>query len=211
MLHGLIFAWLLHAPEPRLLTPNSVAVGSNGRVVTQLYFPTRTPDESDTSSSDRASQVYRHQRFSHNKLVWKQNPEQAKLSQPAILPAVAEDDSKSATLSKLGHGSQAGLPYGSVPGSRVYGDEIRPALPVQTADPVAYPWELPAADGRVVVEITIDERGEITRKKVLESLGPKLDNRVLEALNNWHFQPATQNGVAISSKQDAIFHFHALS
>jgi protein TonB len=109
----------------------------------------------------------------------------------------------------MGHGAAAGLPYGTLPGGPVYGDEIRPALPVTTADPIAYPWELPAAGGRVVVEITIDERGDIVRKTVLESLGPKLDEKVLEALNNWHFQPATQNGVAIASKQDAIFHFHA--
>ena len=91
----------------------------------------------------------------------------------------------------------------------MYGDEIRPALPVATADPVAYPWELPAMGGRVVVEITIDERGEIVRKTVLESLGAKLDQKVLEALNNWHFRPATHNGVAIASKQDAVFHFRA--
>ena len=60
-----------------------------------------------------------------------------------------------------------------------------------------------------MVEITIDARGEIIRKTVLESLGQKLDQRVLEALNNWHFQPAMQNGTPIPSKQDAIFHFHA--
>jgi TonB family protein len=60
-----------------------------------------------------------------------------------------------------------------------------------------------------VVEITIDERGEIIRKTVLESMGAKLDQKVLAALDSWHFQPATQNGVAIASKQDAIFHFHA--
>ena len=78
-----------------------------------------------------------------------------------------------------------------------------------TSDPVAYPWELPDSEGNVVVEITIDERGEITRKMVLQSMGPKLDEKVLAALENWRFHPATRNGVAIASKQDAIFHFHA--
>jgi TonB family protein len=78
-----------------------------------------------------------------------------------------------------------------------------------TADPVAYPWELPGSEGNVVVEITIDERGEIVRKTVLQSLGPKLDEKVMAALEGWHFHPATRNGVAIASKQDAIFHFRA--
>ena len=208
-LHGLLFAWLLHTPEPQLLTPVSIAMGRNGKVLTQLYWPTRSPDDSATSSADNASQIYRHQRLSHDKLIWKQTSAVAKLPSPQSPHSPSEDDSKTATLSKLGHGAPAGLPYGTLPGGPVYGDEIRPALPVTTADPVAYPWELPTADGRVVVEITIDERGDIVRKTVLESLGAKLDEKVLEALNNWHFQPATHNGVAIASKQDAIFHFHA--
>jgi TonB family protein len=74
---------------------------------------------------------------------------------------------------------------------------------------VVYPWELPDAEGNVVVEITIDERGEIVRKTVLHSMGPKLDEKFLAALENWHFQPAMRNGIAIPSKQDAIFHFRA--
>jgi TonB family protein len=89
------------------------------------------------------------------------------------------------------------------------GNEIRPALPVSTSDPVAYPWELPDSEGNVVVEIVIDTRGDIVDKKVLHSLGPKLDEKVLLALDNWHFQPATRNGAPIASKQDAIFHFRA--
>jgi TonB family protein len=210
-LHSLVFAWLLHAPEPQLINPTSVALGRNGRVLAQIYWPTQSPDDSTTSSSDRATEVYRHQRLGHDKLLWKRTPKPAKLSPPnAVLPpSGVEDTAKTATLSHLGHGATAGHPYGTLPGGPVYGDEIRPALPVNTADPVAYPWELPESEGRVVVEITIDERGEIVRKTVLESMGPKLDQKVLAALENWRFQPAMHNGVAIASKQDAIFHFHA--
>jgi len=60
-----------------------------------------------------------------------------------------------------------------------------------------------------VIEITIDERGEIVRKAVLLSLGPDIDSKCLAALENWRFQPATQNGIPIASKQDAIFPFKA--
>jgi TonB family protein len=211
VLHGLLFAWLLHAPEPQLLNPTSVALGHNGKVLTQLYWPSQSPDDSSTNSSERATEVYHHQRLGHEKLTWKRTSAQAKFPQPSapLPPSGVEDKAKTATLSRSGHGAPAGLPYGTLPGGPVYGDEIRPALPVATADPVAYPWELPASEGRVVVEITIDERGEIVRKTVLESMGSKLDQKVLAALENWHFQPATHNGVAIASKQDAIFHFRA--
>ncbi|MHB8215520.1 MAG: energy transducer TonB [Candidatus Sulfotelmatobacter sp.] len=210
-LHGLLLAWLLHAPEPQLLNPTSIVLGHNGRAVTKIFWPTQTPDDSTTSSSDRASEVYRHQRLGHEKLIWKQSSTPAKLPSPSVpfTPSGNEDNAKTATLSRSGHGALAGLSYGTLPGGPMYGDEIRPALPVTTADPVAYPWELPDSEGRVVVEITIDERGEIVRKTVLESMGSKLDQKVLAALENWHFHPATHNGVAIGSKQDAIFHFRA--
>jgi TonB family protein len=210
-LHAVLFAWLLHSPEPQLLMPNSIAVGRNGKVVAHLYFPTQNPDDSATSSSDSATEAYRHQRLGHEKLSWKPNPAQAKLTAPPspLPPSGAEDDSKTATLSKAGHGALAGLPYGSVPGGPVYGDEIRPALPITTADPVVYPWQRPTSEGKVVIEITIDETGEIVRKTVLQSLGPDIDNKCLAALENWHFRPATHNGAPIPSKQDAIFPFKA--
>jgi TonB family protein len=210
-LHGLFFVWLLHTPEPQLLNPTSIALGNGGKVLTKLYWPSRSPDDSTTNSSDRATEVYRRQRLGHEKLTWKAVSAPAKLPLPnaAPRPSGAEDDAKTTTLSRLGHGAPAGLPYGTLPGGPVYGDEIRPALPVTTSDPVAYPWELPASEGRVVVEIVIDERGEIVRKTVLESMGSKLDQKVLAALEGWHFHPATHNGVAIASKQDAVFHFRS--
>ncbi len=210
-LHGLLFAWLLHAPQPQLLNPSSVALGRNGRLLARVYFPTESADDSTTSSPSRATEVYRHQRLGHEKLLLQRNAALAKLPLPqaALSPSSAEDKSKTATLSNLGHGTPAGLPYGSLPGGPVYGDEIRPALPVATVDPLVYPWELPDSEGNVVVEITIDERGEIVRKTILHSMGPKLDEKFLAALENWHFHPATRNGVAIASKQDAIFHYRA--
>lgn len=208
-LHAALFAWLLHPPEPRLLQLTSIAVGRDGRVLTRVYFPSQTPDDSKTNSPDGAIQLYRHQRLGHQKLIWKPTAAMAKLRAPgiALAPLAAEDDAKAATLSKLGHGATAGLPYGSLPGGPVYGDEIRPALPIATSDPVVYPWERPDAEGQVVIEITINEQGEITRETVLQSMGSDIDNKCLAALEKWRFQPATKNGVPIASKQDAIFPF----
>jgi TonB family protein len=208
-LHAALFVWLLHTPEPRLLMPSSVALGSNGKVLTRIYWPSPLPDDSATTSPQNASEVYRHQRVGHEKLIWKSITTLPKLPAPrsTLPPAAVEDNSKTATLSNLGHGATAGLRYGSLPGGPVYGDEIRPALPITTADPVVYPWERPVTEGKVVIEITIDERGEIVRKTVLQSLGSAIDDKCLAALESWHFRPATQNGSPISSKQDAIFPF----
>jgi len=42
---------------------------------------------------------------------------------------------------------------------------------------------------------------------VVQSLGPAIDGKVLAALENWHFHPATRDGVPIASKQDVVYHF----
>ena len=208
--HGLLLAWLLRSPEPIRLTPNSLALGQNGKSVTRLYWSSKNPDDSSHSSSDLATQRYRHERLGQ-KLTWKAPAQLPKLPLPQMPVARAEaaDNSKTQTLSALGHGAQAGVPYGSLYHGSLTGDEIRPALPTATSDPVVWPWQLPTSAGNEVIEIVIDERGEIVNKTVLQSLGPDIDSKCLAALENWHFQPATRNGRPIPSKQDAIFPFRA--
>jgi outer membrane biosynthesis protein TonB len=210
VLHGILLAWLLHSPEPQLLNPVSVAFGQNGKSVTRLYWSSKNLDDSAHSSPDLATERYRHQRLAQ-KLKWKNPIHSSKLQAPSTpqVPAETEDNSKTQTLSALGHGAQAGLPYGTLNHGTLYGDEVRPALPITTSDPYVYPWQLPDSPGNEVIEITIDERGEIIRKTVLQSLGPDIDSKCLAALENWHFHPATRNGAPIPSKQDAIFPFRA--
>jgi hypothetical protein len=45
------------------------------------------------------------------------------------------------------------------------------------------------------------------QKIVIQSLGPAVDQKVLAALENWRFTPASKNGVPIPSKQDVYYHF----
>jgi TonB family protein len=209
-LHGALLAWLLHSPEPLLLQLNTVAVGRNGTSLTRLYWPSKTVDNSKHSSSDSATQKYQHQRLGQNKLTYIKPPEMAKSAQQdQPTHAKEEDASKTQTLSALGHGAPAGALYGTMNRGPLFGDEIRPALPTATSDPVVYPWQLPNIPGNEVIEITIDERGEITSKKVLVSLGSDIDDKCLAALEGWHFHPATRNGAPIPSKQDAVFPFKA--
>jgi hypothetical protein len=207
-LHGIALAWLLHAQEPRLINANSVSFGNNGKVVTRLYWESKTPDDSAHSSSAAATQRYRHQRLAQEKLAWKAPAQLAKVA-PPVPVSPAEDNSKTQTLAALGHGTRAGLAVGTLMAGQLYGDEIRPALPVATSDPVVWPWQLPTTPGNEVIEITIDERGEIVSKTVLQSLGPDIDAKCLAALEGWHFHPATRNGAPISSKQDTVFPFKA--
>jgi hypothetical protein len=211
LVHGLLLGWLLREPKALRLTPNSIALGQNGNAVTRLYWPNKSRDASKNSSSDLAIEHYRQQRLGQEKLTWRTpaNSSKPNLPQPPQDRTEKEDDSTTQTLSALGHGTQAGVPYGTLNRGELYGDEVRPALPIATSDPLVYPWQLPDTPGNEVIEITIDERGEIVRKTVLQSLGPEIDTTCLAALEHWRFQPATRNGTPIPSKQDAIFPFKA--
>ena len=55
-LHAAILAWLLHAPTPQLLNPNSIAFGQHGTSITRLYWASKNPDESTASSPDQATE-----------------------------------------------------------------------------------------------------------------------------------------------------------
>jgi TonB family protein len=102
---------------------------------------------------------------------------------------------------------RAGTPYGSLyqgPGS---GQDARPALPLVFPDPSVYSWQLGGLQGDVIVEVTIDEHGNVTETRVLQSLKDEIDQKVLATVRNWRFRPATVDGMAISSRQDVHFHF----
>ncbi len=101
---------------------------------------------------------------------------------------------------------QAGSEKGSLPDGPTVGFVREPALPI--VGPDVPRSSLPAGiQGDVIVEITIDTQGNVAETRVLQSLGPEVDEKVVATLHNWHFRPATTDGVANVSKQDVHFHF----
>jgi TonB family protein len=101
---------------------------------------------------------------------------------------------------------QAGSEKGSLPDGPTIGFVREPALPI--VGPDVPRSSLPAGiQGDVIVEITIDTQGNVAETRVLQSLGPEVDEKVLATLHMWHFRPATTDGVANVSKQDVHFHF----
>jgi TonB family protein len=99
-----------------------------------------------------------------------------------------------------------GTEFGSV--GSTSGIDARPALPVVFPDPAIFPWQLPnGLTGDVIVEVTIDDQGAVTETRLLQSLKPDIDQKVVATVRNWRFRPATVDGVAISSRQDVHFHY----
>lgn len=139
-------------------------------------------------------------------LVYLPNPvERPKLKkQPILLKKHKSAELPLPTPAEL---ARAGTPLGSLATGPGAGIEAKPAIPLVFPDPAVYPWQLKGMTGDVIVEVTIDERGNVTATKILQSLQQEIDEKVIATLKGWHFRPASMDGVAISSRQDVHFHF----
>lgn len=115
--------------------------------------------------------------------------------------------SASAADNALEETARGGSPFGRIPGSPLTGDEVIPAFPDVYPDPPVSRDELPAGvQGDVIVEVTIDSRGDVVETKLLQGIGYGVEQKVLQVLQRWHFHPAMRDGVTIASQH--IVHFH---
>jgi TonB family protein len=189
-LHLLFLAWLVHSPAPMFIAPSSVTRGDGGTTVTRLYFGGHTGVTQDHPAPLVLPHLARSQ----------------KIHRLEPLPAKKQAGNETTAAMQPSEGP-AGSPYGSISYGSVFGVEVRPALPIVSPDPVMGSDMLEGKTGDEIIEITIDEQGNIIATSVLQSLGPQIDQRVLAALEQWRFSPATKNGVPIPSKQDVHYHF----
>jgi len=196
-IHAIFLFWLLHEPTPIFVAPSSIVRGANGSSVTPLYWST----SAETSSV--AAKAPAHAR---EKLVWNKPSKSAREKEFLAKAAEAASDASLSDHNKPA--PAAGSPYGSRSDGALFGSEIRPALWASGYDPVIGPADLAGvSEGNEIVEITIDDQGNVVRTVVLQSLGPGVDAKVVAALENWHFHPATRDGVAIPSRQDVYYHY----
>jgi len=188
--HLLVLGLLLRQPAPVFVRPQAVVAGSGGTSVTALYLPYDRGIHSEPATEARVSLAVSKSKGSRRK------PSRAALK---------------ADQGRLGDALQtarAGSLYGSHTDGPIEGREIRPALPVVFVNPDVSRSELPSGvQGDVVVEVTIDARGNIVQKRILQRIGYGIDEKVLAALEGWRFTPATQDGVPIPSQHDIHFHF----
>jgi len=201
-IHAVLLIALFRGRSPIFVAPSSVLGGANGTSVTHLYWTTGW-DAAESKTSGGAS---RSRFASTAHLAWQRAPE-AKSARRYERQGIGVAE-KQAPESAAHPAPSAGSPYGSLSEGVDAGHEIRPALPSVTSEPLVSVDDLRGgAEGNVVIEITIDEAGNIVSKTVVQSLGPVIDAKVLAALENWHFRPATRDGVPIPSKQDVVYHF----
>jgi TonB family protein len=187
-IHLLFLGWLLHSQAPIFVAPLSVPKGESGSSLTRIYFG---GDSGVTQEQPKTLMLQRP----------------PKIASPHRLePPAAKREAGNEIATARPGGPAAGSLYGSLSYGTFTGPEIRPALPIVSPDP-AFGSDAAGIEGDVIVEITIDEAGAIVQKIVIQSLGPAVDQKVLAALENWRFTPASKNGVPIPSKQDVYYHF----
>jgi len=137
-------------------------------------------------------------------------PKQEPSSRPKPVERKREEPSQTAE-SAPDITAAAGSPYGvHIPGTPLTGPAVMPALPQVFPDPAIARSDLPpGVQGDVIVEVTIDEQGNVTDLKLTQGIGYGIDEKVLAVLRQWHFRPATRNGSSIASQHLVHFHYPA--
>ena len=190
LLHGAVLVWLCWQPEPMLIQRETIMAGENGTALGVVYLPTDSSLRSAVNEESnnlkyavaRKRAVRRRHTAPHQT---DEHPTDAKVQAPLL--GSANGDALRGSLADWA---------------------ARPALPLNFPDPHVPASELPpGVTGDVIVEVTIDAAGNITAKKVLQSIGYGIDEKVLAVLENWRFTPATVLGRPVASRQDVHFHF----
>ena len=192
VLHVAVIALIVYRAAPMFVMPSEVALGTPGSSGTVTYL-------APVGAEKRVE--------AHEKPVLTLH--EAKAIRPR-LPSPAEPKPENASLAaSLDQTAAGGSPYGSrIPGSPLTGHEIIPALPQVFPDPVVSLAALPSGvQGDVVVEVTIDEHGNVIELKLVRGVGYGIDERVLGALRQWKFRPASRDGVTIASQHIVSFHY----
>lgn len=195
-LHGILLAWLLHSPAATFISPNSIQHGEDGSALTEIYWTQQSSKEEQRT-------------LEKQHLIWKAPSKKKQLAAPAeAVPDKGPEDT-AISASKVDSASPSvGSPFGSLTYGAISGLEVRPAIRIYGSEPRLDADDLAGvSEGNEIVEITIDAQGTIVDKTVIQSLGPIVDAKVLAALADWHFRPATRDGAAIPSKQDVYYHF----
>ncbi len=198
LLHGLLAAWMLYPTAPIFVKPSTTLAGKNGASTVYLDLP------SQNASSALAQELNTEE---NRRLFLPAPPANKKVirKHPVLARAPQElHEAESAPTNQ----PPAGSLYGSLSYGQSDGTEVRPAIRVSGSEPAVNEYDLAGVrEGNIIVEVTIDERGNITQKTVLQSLNPAIDRKVLAALEDWRFLPALRDGDAIASKQDVYYHF----
>jgi len=190
--HFAVLLVLCIRPTPIFVHPALIAHGERG-TSPLIYFATPGPDQVLVARQA------------------KPRPARITLPVPAVKHVNAKVTSQKATEpqnSETVSATTSGSPFSSDLNGYATGPDVRPAIETTLLDPPVSRAEIPSGlEGDVIVEITIDEQGNVIGAKLLKGIGHGIDEKILATVQNWHYRPATKDGVPIPSKYDARWHY----
>jgi len=142
-----------------------------------------------------------------------------KLKMQMNLPQMGMNNAPNVTLS-MGNGSGGGIGPGNGnglgPGSggntgggvRQVGGGVSAPIPIFEPE-AEFSEEARKAkmSGIVMVDLIVDEKGNVTRAHVLQGLGMGLDEKALEAVRQYKFKPAMENGKPVKVEVNVEVNF----
>ncbi len=126
---------------------------------------------------------------------------------PGRRPKVAQQEEPRKDAEFSDHAARAGSLYGSLDNGPADGRDVRPAYPVVYPDPPISRWLAGSVNGDVVVEVTIDEQGNVISERLLQGVRDDINEKIIATLQTWRFNPASIDGVRVVSREDMHFHF----
>ena len=192
--NGVVLLVLTHHSSPVFIMPSDVALGTPGSSGSVTYLA--------PTGAERAVTAPEKPRLSLRAAVPKPP------SVPKPVPAIHQNENAAESVN-LDETARGGSLYGArIPGAPLTGHEIIPALPQVFPDPAVSRTDLPpGVQGDVIVEVTIDEHGNVIETKLVKGIGYGIEDRVLATLRQWHFRPASKDGVTIASQHIVTFHY----
>ena len=192
--HVVVILVLTHHSRPIFVMPSDVALGTPGSSGSVIYLAAIGAEKS--AAAPEKPKLTLH-------------PSLAKIP-PAPKPApLTTEDADSTDSTTNEQTARAGSLYGTrIPGAPLAGHEIIPALPRVFPDPAVSRADLPPGlQGDVIVEVTIDEQGNVIETKLIRGIGYGIEDRVIATLRQWRFRPASKDGVTIASQHIVTFHY----
>jgi TonB family protein len=190
--HSLVLLALCLRPSPIFVKPLLIAHGDRG-LTPLLYFAPQGLDQNLVAPAPKSATARIHLRV-QERLEFNAKVTSQKDAKPE------NSESVSAVT--------AGSPHSSDLFGFTLGAGISPAIETTLLDPPVLRSEIPpGVEGDVIVEITIDEQGYVIGTRLLKGLGYGIDEKIIATVRNWHYRPATKDGVPIPSKYDAHWHF----
>jgi TonB family protein len=189
---GVLAAIIFHRPAMREVNPVWLAYGDGSHTYRVTYLP---PDAEDSTPE--------------TKLILPRNAS-ARRKHPRSSAAKPPDHHEQAPLDAeaADRSARAGSPLGTMIDGPIVGHDVHVAYPIVFPDPPVDRSHLPPeVNGDVVIEVTIDSAGNVVETHVLRAIGYGIDEKIVATLRQWHYQPATLDGVPVASKHDVYFHF----